>query len=104
MTGSATLVTVLSIKARLEPMMVVARIQGLEVGEQGAIVLPDRMTPSSQGGLPMFATSGLLYMLGLLLYSENLCLESLHSPRQPPQYQADHRYLDEPSLVCTFRS
>ena len=38
--------------------------QGLEAGEEGAVVLPERMTPSSQGGLPMFATPGLLYYLG----------------------------------------
>jgi hypothetical protein len=58
------LVTVLSIKAMLEPRMIVARTQGLEAGEEGAVVLPERMTPSSQGGLPMFATPGLLYYLG----------------------------------------
>jgi len=43
--------------------MVVTMIQGLELGEEGAKVLPERMTPSSQGGLPMFA-SGLLYYAG----------------------------------------
>src|SRR5215213_7581352 len=43
-------------KAIAEPMMVAARIQGPEVSEHGALASPDRMTPSSQGDLPMFAT------------------------------------------------
>jgi len=55
MLGSATLVTVLSMKAIADPMMVAARIQGPEVGEHGASAVLERMTPSSQGDLPMFA-------------------------------------------------
>ncbi len=54
------MVTVLSIKAMLEPMMVAARIQGPELGAQGASLLPERTTPSSHGGLPRFATPSLL--------------------------------------------
>jgi len=49
------LVTVLSMKAMPEPMMVAAKTQGPEVSEQGETALPDRMTPSSHGGLPRFA-------------------------------------------------
>jgi hypothetical protein len=41
-------------------MMVAARIQGAEAGAQGASAFPDRMTPSSQGGLAMVATYPLL--------------------------------------------
>src|SRR5215218_2860578 len=54
--GRATFVTVLSIKAIADPMMVAARIQGPDRGEQGASAFPERMTPTSQGGLPMFDT------------------------------------------------
>jgi len=43
-------------KAIADPIMVAARIQGADVGAHGALALPERMTPSSQGGLPMFAT------------------------------------------------
>jgi hypothetical protein len=43
-------------KAIAEPIMVAARIQGAEAGAQGASAFPDRMTPSSQGGLAMLAT------------------------------------------------
>jgi hypothetical protein len=45
------LTTVLSIKARLEPMMVAARIQGLAFARQGASASADRMKASSHGGL-----------------------------------------------------
>jgi hypothetical protein len=43
-----------------EPMMVAAKTQGPELGAQGASLFPDRITPSSHGGLPRFATSWLL--------------------------------------------
>ena len=48
--------TVPSMKAIDEPRMVAARIQGAALRVHGAVALADRMTPSSQGGLPMFAT------------------------------------------------
>src|SRR5215218_3237591 len=54
--GRATFVTVLSIKAIADPMMVAARIQGPDCGAQGASAFLDWMTPTSQGGLPMFDT------------------------------------------------
>src|SRR3712207_3974856 len=43
-------------KAIEEPRMVAARIQGAALRVHGVLALPDRMTPSSQGGSPMFAT------------------------------------------------
>jgi hypothetical protein len=52
-------------KAIDDPRMVAARIQGSEVGAHGAVALPDRITPSSHGGLPMFATLPPLFLLGL---------------------------------------
>src|SRR3954447_6790881 len=48
--GSATLTTVLSMNAMLEPRMVAARIQGPASGRQGARSRPVRMMASSQGG------------------------------------------------------
>src|SRR4051812_42355419 len=53
--GKATLTTVPSMNAMLEPRIVAARIQGPEVLGQGAAALPDRMTPSSHGCLAMLA-------------------------------------------------
>ena len=46
--------TVLSIKAIAEPMMVAASIHGPDHGAQGASARLEFMTPTSHGGLPMF--------------------------------------------------
>jgi hypothetical protein len=43
-------------KAMADPMMVAARTHGAEVRVQGAEARPERITPSSHGGIPMFAT------------------------------------------------
>jgi hypothetical protein len=43
-----------------EAMIVAASTHGPEVLEQGASPFPDRMTPSSHGGLPMVVTFTLL--------------------------------------------
>jgi hypothetical protein len=42
--------------------MVAARIQGPDRGAQGASAFPERMTPVSQGGLPMFDTLLFLFL------------------------------------------
>jgi hypothetical protein len=49
------LVTVLSMKAIADPMMVAASIHGPDLGAHGASAFLDWITPASQGGLPMFA-------------------------------------------------
>jgi hypothetical protein len=48
--GRATLTTVPSIKAMLEPRMVAASTQGPAFALHGAPAFRDRMTPSSHGG------------------------------------------------------
>ena len=55
--SSATFVIVLSIKNIAEPMIVAASTHGPEAGVQGAEARLVRTTPSSHGGLPMFATN-----------------------------------------------
>ena len=50
MAGSATLTTVLSMKAMLEPRMVTARIHGPADFAQGATARPDSITVWLQGG------------------------------------------------------
>src|SRR5258707_14724452 len=49
MAGRATLTTVLSMKARLEPRMVAASIQALASAPHGTPAAADRITVSSQG-------------------------------------------------------
>src|SRR3984893_14793111 len=48
--GSATLTTVLSIKAMLEPRIVTARIHGPASDVQGTVAYPDSIAASSHGG------------------------------------------------------
>jgi hypothetical protein len=43
-------------KAMADPMMVAAKTHGTEARVQGAEAWPERITPSSHGGIPMFAT------------------------------------------------
>src|SRR5215472_6660687 len=49
--GTATLTTVLSMNAMLEPRIVAARIQGPVVAVRGAHTRPNAITPSSHGVL-----------------------------------------------------
>ena len=49
--GNATLTTVPSMKAMLEPRMATARIHGSAAFAQGTTSLPDRITASSQGAM-----------------------------------------------------
>jgi hypothetical protein len=49
-----------SMKPMPEAIIVAASTHGPEVLGQGASPFPDRMTPSSHGGLPTFAISALL--------------------------------------------
>ena len=52
--------TVPSIKAMADPMMVAARIQGPDHGAHGASARLECMTPTSHGGLPMLAKTPVL--------------------------------------------
>jgi hypothetical protein len=54
------LVTVLSIKAMADPMIVAASIHGPDRGAHGASARLELMTPASHGGLPMFAKTPVL--------------------------------------------
>src|SRR5471030_3039033 len=55
--GSATLTTVPSMKARLDPRMVAASTHGCASREHGAAALPDCIEAASHGFLKMFAMS-----------------------------------------------
>src|SRR5437762_9359742 len=64
MAGSATLTTVLSMNAMLDPRIVAARIQTLACSAHGISSPPDRSTASSQGVLmqapvAVYVSSGL---------------------------------------------
>src|SRR5438445_9248747 len=65
--GSARLTTLPSIKARLDPRIVAARIHGAAFDEHGAAAGAERITPSSHG----CAIEGLNFM-GVALYSITL--------------------------------
>jgi hypothetical protein len=55
--GRATLTTVPSMKAMLDPRMVAARIHGSARGAHGTATAIPKTTPSSHGGLKIFAIS-----------------------------------------------
>jgi hypothetical protein len=53
MTGKATLTTVPSMNARLDPRMVVTRTHRPEVAWLSGVTIAPRITPSSLGGFPL---------------------------------------------------
>ena len=62
MAGSATLTTVPSINARLDPSTAATSVQRREATEQGTAAAIDRALPLSHGGVPMWL---MLQMSGL---------------------------------------
>src|SRR2546427_8938945 len=86
--GSARLTTLPSIKARLDPRIVAARIHGAASDEHGAAAGGERMTPPSHG-----------CAIEVFIYLSPWRRKSALSPAQPgtlsmPQLRAERRQLE----------